>query len=440
MLFESESRGGTMTTRADSNPRSGLKASDALKISGLLYKKWLPLIVAGLAATALFALWIGFQDVAWEVSLAAQILGFFFIVAGGAALVGAATLTVKLLPSRRWRKTTGDQLARIAAGAIAGIYVDMTIVVYSFRYQLIIAGVFGALMLNCVFLAFKTLPPAWGIISKGTKGLGITLALLGSAANFWFVSFYLPANTQVGVEYGLSVGPVVRSGGDRLVTLDLTMDNESSVTALTVGSMVVVRGISYAGTGNSNVTAQQLKKLNGRAQQQMSVYAGSLARQQSAGGSAAIQNPNIQFDDGQSGVVLKILRPIDDNSYLFSNDTFSHYFDVVIPESNIVALDVEIYVQYARVTRLTLSGNYPPAIKSSRSCPDDERSAWNVNQSALVRFTHGNQVLYSYWCADPANPSINSDIVGADSPKAEGDIASTISVTTSTRDEEFVLH
>lgn len=139
-------------------------------------------------------------------------------------------------------------------------------------------------------------------------------------------------------------------------------------------------------------------------------------------------------------MVLTILRPIDDNSYVFSNDTFSHYFDVVIPESNIVALDVETYVQYARVTRLTLSGHYPPAIKPSGSCPDDERSAWNVNQSALVNFTHGSQMLYSYWYADPANPSISSDIVDADSPKAEGDIAPTISVTTSTRDEEFVLH
>lgn len=428
-----------MTTKADSNPGSGLKARDVLKISSLLHKKWLPLIAAGLGASAVYALWIGFQDVAWEVSLPAQILGFFFIVAGGAALVGAAFLAFKLLPSQRWRKTTGNQLACIAGGAIAGVYVDMTIVLYSFRYQPRIAGLFGVLMLNCVFLAFKSLPPVWGIISKGTKSLGITLALLGSAANFWFVSFYLPANTQVGVEYGLSVGPVVRSGGDRLVTLDLTMDNKSSVTVLTVGSMVIVRGISYTKAGKSNVTAQQ-RKLNDTARQQMSAYAGSLARQQSADGSAAVQNPNIQFYGGRSGVVLTILRPINDNSYLFSDDTFSHYFDVVIPDSNIVALDVEINVEYARVTRLTLGSHYPPAIKPSPSCPDDEWSAWNVNQSALVRFTHGRQMLYSYWCADPANPSISSDVVGPDSPKAEGGIASNISVTTSTRDEEFVLH
>ena len=155
---------------------------------------------------------------------------------------------------------------------------------------------FGVLTLNCVFLAFKTLPAVWGIISNGMKSLGITLALLGSAANFWFVSFYLPANTQVGVEYGLSVGPVVRSGGDRLVALDLTMDNKSSVTALTVGSMVIVRGISYTNAGKSNVTAQQREKSNRAAQQQMSAYADSLAGQQSVGGSAAVQNPNIQFD------------------------------------------------------------------------------------------------------------------------------------------------
>jgi len=125
-----------MTTKADSNPGSGLKAHDAIRFSRLLHKKWLPLIAAGLGVTAVFALWIGFQDVAWEVSLPAQILGFFFIVAGGAASVGAAILAVKLLPSRRWRKTTRDQVACIAGGAIAGIYVDMTIVLYSFDTSL----------------------------------------------------------------------------------------------------------------------------------------------------------------------------------------------------------------------------------------------------------------------------------------------------------------
>lgn len=431
-----------MTTKADSNPGSGTEANRARrKIKCVLHAIWLPLATAGLGITAAFALGIGFQDVAWEVSLPAQILGAFFIVAGGAASAGAVILTVKLLPSRRRRWFTRDQLAYVAGGAVAGIYVDLTIVLYSFRYQPIIAWWFGVLTLTCAFLAFKTLPVAWGAISKSVKSFGITLALLGSAANFWFVSFYLPANTQVGVEYGLSMGPVVRSGGDRLVTLDLTMDNTSSVTALTVGSMVVVRGISYTNAGESNVTAQERNKSNHTAQQQMSAYADTLAGQQPADGSTAVQNPNIQFYGRQSNMVLTILRPIDNNSYLFSNDTYSRYFNVVIPEANIAALDVEVEIMYARVTRLTLSGHHPPGIKPYGSCPDDEQSSWNVNQSALVRFTHGSQVLYSNWCADPANPSISSNVVGrGDSPKAEERIASNINVTTSIREEEFVLH
>lgn len=426
-----------MRTKADNNRGRVIEAKDAsrmiclllkvrLLLICLLRKIWLLSMAVGLGGTAVVALWLGLQDLVWDVSLPAQILGAFFIVAGLSASVSAAMLVVKPLPFPRWRKISFDQLACIAGGAIAGIYVDLTIVLYSFRYQPIKAWLFGALALNCVFLTLQTLPKAWKIISKSVKGIGVTLALLGSAANFWFVSFYLPANTQVGVEYGLSLGPVMRSGGDRLVTLDLTMDNKSSVTALTIGSMVVVRGVSYV--GKSNATAQK----------RMSAYADSLAGQP-PGSSAAVQNPNIQFDGQPSYVMLTILRPIDDDSYLFSNDTFSHYFNVVIPEANIVALDVDVYVQYARTTRLTLSSQLPPAIKQSRSCPDDVRSAWNVNQSALVRFTHGSQVLYSNWCADLASPSINSSVVGADSRKAEEGIASNISVTTSTREEEFML-
>jgi len=390
---------------------------------------WFLSMAVSLAGTALVALRLGLQDMVSKVSLPAQILGAFFIVAGLAASVSAVMLMVKLRPLRRWRKISDLQVACIAGGAIAGIYVDLTIVLYSFRYQPIKAWLFGALALNCIFLTYLTLPAAWGAISKSVKGVGITVALLGSAANFWFVSFYLPENTQVGIEYGLSLGPVVRSGGDRLVTLDLTMDNKSSVTALTVGSMVVVRGVSYTNAERSNATPQQ----------RMFAYAGSLAGQP-ADGSAAVQNPNIQFDGRQSSVVLTILRPIDDDTYLFSNDTFSHYFNVVIPEGKIVALDVEVYVQYARTTRLTLSGDSRPAIRHDPSCADEEQSTWNVDQSALVRFTHGSQVLHSNWCADPTKPSISAIISGADSPKAEADIASNISVTTSTREEEFVLH
>lgn len=427
-----------METKADNNRARAIEAKVASRMICLLRKIWLPLIcplrkiwllsmAVGLGGTAVVALWLGIQDVVWDVSLLTQILGAFFIGAGLAASVSAAMLVVKPLPFQRWQKISTDQLACIAGGAIAGIYVDLTIVLYSFRYQPIKAWLFGALGLNCVFLTLQTLPNAWKVISKSVKGVGITLGILGSAANFWFVSFYLPMNTQVGVEYGLSLGPVMRSGGDRLATLDLTMDNKSSVTALTIGSMVVVRGVSYTNVGKSNVTPQQ----------RMSAYADSLAGQ-AAGGSAEVQNPNVQFDGRPSYVVLTILRPIDDDTYLFSNDTFSHYFNVMIPEGNIVALDVEVYVQYARTTRLTLSGQLRP-VKQFRSCPDDVQSAWNVNQSALIRFTHGSQAVYSNWCADLASPSINSSVVGADSRKAEEGIASNYSVTTSTREEDFML-
>jgi len=56
----------------------------------------------------------------------------------------------------------------------------------------------------------------------------------------------------VGIEYTLSAGPVVTAGANRLVTLQVTMDDASSVPALTVGSMVIVSGVTYTSPRKGN--------------------------------------------------------------------------------------------------------------------------------------------------------------------------------------------
>lgn len=158
----------------------------------LLNSFWIWPIAVGVLGTSATGLWIGFQDMVWPVSLFAQILGSFLFVAGLSSLVSAVLLLSKALPFRRWTTTSSGQLAFISGGAVAGLYIDLTIMAYSFRYEVGKTWLFGVLALDCACLAWRTLPTAWKHLSKSAKGIGITLAGLGAVANFWFQGFYLP--------------------------------------------------------------------------------------------------------------------------------------------------------------------------------------------------------------------------------------------------------
>jgi hypothetical protein len=402
---------------------------------------WIWSLVVGVSGTVVAALFIGLQDVAWPVSLSSQILGTCFVVAGILGLVCVGLLIVNRRLFGSGRVFSVAQLAFISGGAVAALYVDLTIVAYSFRYEVGKAWLFGVLALDCASLILLTLPAAWKVITKGVKNAGITLAVLGVAVNFWFQSFYLPANAQVGIEYGLSVGHVVTLGSDRLVTLHLTMDNHSPVAALIVGSMVVVSGLDYKNPRHpeavSNKTAQK------RAQQRARAYAVGLTGRP-PDKSATVPNPNVRFSGKLKSTALTILQPVNSDSYLFPDDAYSRDFDVVIPDHRIVALDVKLFVQFTRTTRLLLGPHITSTMKRYKSCPNDKVSSWYVKESALLRFTRGTQVLDTYWCADLGKPFINWTVVGAGgvqySPKAESGIASNFDVYSSSHDDIIVLH
>ncbi len=51
-----------------------------------------------------------------------------------------------------------------------------------------------------------------------------------------------------------------------------------------------------------------------------------------------------------------MLRPIDNDSHLLPDDTYTHDFVVVVPETGFAALSVRILVQYVRTTRIVLGG------------------------------------------------------------------------------------
>jgi hypothetical protein len=415
-------------------PQTRAARQDGIKI--LISNFWIWPAAAGVLLTTGVAWTLGFQDVVWPVSLSAQILGFFFLVAGLFGLISAWLMAARAMRSVKRRPLGRASLSLIAAGAVASFYVDATIVAYAFRYQPLVAIPFGVLGIICIGLAWRTLPAAWGSLSKTVKGAGITLAALGTLTNFWYQSIYLPENAQAGVEYSVSVGPVVSSGSDRFVTIDVTMDNESPVTALTLASMVVVSGLEYTSSTQVGATSKA------EAQKRTKGYAASLAKR--PGTSAAIPNPNVAISGQPTVTTLTILRPIENDSSLFPDDAYSREFDVVVPSRQIIALEVKLYVLFARTSRLSLGPSLYSATKRIDGCPNDDQSAWYINESALVRFTRGAQLLYSDWCADLGDPfitwSVGTPPGTHDSPGAEDSVASGIDVINSSRDDIFVLN
>lgn len=422
---------------AEAQLRHTSAAPPGQRVSGkgpyLILRLWHVVVIGMLLWIAAIAIWLGTQDILWPVSASAQILGACFVLAGLTALAGSVLAAARAF-SRKWAK--GDvQTALIAGGAVAGLYVTLTIVVHSFRYELGKAWLYGVLAAGCLILTLQTLPRAWKHIGNFVKSAGVGLAVLGSVAAFYFQSFYLPENTNVGLQYALSIGTVVQPGGDAVVPVHLTIENQSSVIALTIGSMVVLSGLTLP--ENSAAVSDAM------AQQNLANYAHDLATPPPG---PITPDPNIRSSGATNSMVLAVMQPIGNNSFLFPNDTVSRDFDVVIPDiakNRITALEIEIYVLYARTTRLTLGSGFRPRVADSTSCPHEEQASWYLNQSALVRFTRGTQIIYSNWCADLPSPYISWGVQGArgvhDSANVKKVIGADVDVERSSRNDIFVL-
>ena len=396
---------------------------------------WHVIVTLLLGWMAVIAIWLGGQDFFAPVSLPAQIVGACFGIAGLIALAGSLMVAARALPVTRAFAKGNFQTALIAGGAVAGLYVGVTLVLHAYRYEPAIAWAYGGLAAGCLLLALQALPATWRRISRSLKGIGISLAVIGTLVNFWFQSFYLPENTQVGIQYGFSVGPVVTSGGSRIVTVDFTMENQSSVTALTIGSMIVVSEVV--------IPANESAVPDPTAQNNLSNYAQSQVELQPEITSA---NPNIRSSGTQTSMVLAVLQPMADASYVFPDDIYSREFDVVVPKTtqgSIVALEIQMTVLYARTTRLVLGTTYLPRIRNFPTCADDEQSSWSVAESAIVRYSRGPQVVYSNWCAELADPYVNWTVLGTDgthdSSQAQQAIKAGIAVQQSTRNEIIPL-
>ena len=322
----------------------------------------------GLFATTAVALWIGFQDLFSPISLAGQFLGLVYFIAGLAGLAGLISLAGLAKPhlgkkpgSSRGNRTKPPTwpIAFIFGGAVAGCYVDATIAWYSFKYRVIITWTFIVLALLCFCLACVTLPAlsaVWKDISKSLKGVGISAALLGLAAQFWYLSIYSPENSPVGMDYTFAVASVVRSGNNRLVQVHLTIEDAGSVPALDLGSIVVVRGIS---------------------------------------------------DPGGYSTILRVLQPFGTGDFIFPNDTYSSDFLVDVTTPAINALNINLTLFFARTTWLSLGAQLGNGTRHFPYCtpkPPDTRYEWYINQSHLRQFAQGDKVLHSDYCRYPDEP------------------------------------
>jgi hypothetical protein len=400
-----------------------------LKLTGLM------IAYLGLLVTALVAVWIGIQDVFSAGSLSDQLVGLSYLLAGVIGFAGFAVLIGKTTPPDDWRAVLGG------AGAMAGLYVDITIAFYSFRYEPVKAGIFGALALLDLLLAGWLLPTiirGWGDIDRVFAGAAGVAAALAVVAQFWYQSVYLSGSSQVGIKYSITAGPVFRSDSNRLVTLTLTMKNVSSAPAIVLNSMLVVTGISYVNGTKSGVASPT------ETQRNMNKYASTLP--QKSFYFTAPKLPDIGYSGQLKPRTLAAWRPLGPNTYLYPNAAYSRDFVVVIPDSGVQAIDARAKIQYARAARLTPGAPYPGSELKSYPvvCKDDKRSAYYIDQSALRRFTNGTLIFITNWCADITHPDIKLYIAGIrgakESVSTESALVSHYGVTGNTAIATFALN
>jgi hypothetical protein len=139
-----------------------------------------------------------------------------------------------------------------------------------------------------------------------------------------------------------------------------------------------------------------------------------------------------------------VQKPIRNASFMFPDQTYTDDFVVIVPERDIKALTVAIQFQYVRSTRIVFGNELPPREKTLSTCPnnEDERSYWNIDQSALRTFTNGSLILYSDWCANLSHPFIDYGILGAHNNQTlaeQKSLAASLGAYTSTRYETFAI-
>lgn len=344
-------------------------------------------------ANASVALYIGVFDAFRPVTLSAQIVGVFFLIAAVLSLSGTwAMFQLGRKIFYLWRlkaargidryfmnalvRDTSIRLVAVAgAAALAGLYIDVTILLYAQHYIVGYSYLSGALALICLALAVGALRATWKFISRGLKATGLTLAALGALSQFWYQSVYVPGQTASGIEYAITTNSKTGSGSDRLAQLNLTFQDAGSVPLVVLASVIKMQEMD--GLPTTNQTPKTASH-------------GS--------------EPSECTRTGQP-VNLTPDQPIKSGSFLFPDETYSLSFTVRIPCNWLNELQITFRVYYARASWLALGGTFTPAKaqNSKFSCSTHtQQTIWYIRKSALRNFTQGTQVAYSDWCPDSA--------------------------------------
>lgn len=385
-------------------------------------------------------LYIGLADTFWPVSLSSQLVGVSYLIAGIVAAYGlwrilphAASFLGQQEPEGGTspQAITPGQVTRdltfVSLAAIAGLYIDGTIVGYSFHHKPFEAAVFAVLACICLYFAVVTLPIVWNSFGGVIKTVGISIAALVTVSQFWYQSVYVPQSVPIGMNFTVTLGHVNQSGSHRLVELDLTAADAGAVPALDLGSMVVIRGLTAAELRSGTVNER----------------------------------------------ILKVLPLSKLGGFFFPDDTISDQILIRITDPRIQALSVNLQVYFARTSWLALASEEPgvevcpppdtgPEFCAGRpggilecvqacgnphkrvmtvanplTCPRFVQFKFSVLESTLRMFTQGDHAVYSHWhCAgwQDQDPNIGAWISPNISPAA-----SDLGIIRSTRNEVLLL-
>jgi hypothetical protein len=362
--------------------------------------------------TAALGIWVGGSDLLSAPWLISRVLGLILFLLGILVFAGVVPIAIYRRPivtatrkrmslaEAARRRTLSDSAERlIMSGAAAGIVIDIIFVLNAVRYENIRASLFALCGLPCLYVV--RLYFNWALLEPYRK-LAATAGVAGgllSIIPFLYQTIYLPSTADVAIESTMTHAPPVLVGtGLEVVDVQVNVQVESSVPAVTLTSMLVVRGITYRGSGTDFSKSPSQKA----------------AREAGLG---QYSSPDLEFDGSSGSTLITLRRAVRDGAIVNPNAAFNIAVPVLIPVGRYQELDVGLMLLYARSDRLTLTSEYsgPAAYPFSRQCPggDDIRSAWFIAQTKLSLLTRGRETAVTDWCSAVKNPSISSFIGGA---------------------------
>jgi hypothetical protein len=372
--------------------------------------------------TAILGIWVGGSDLLSAPWLISRILGLILLLLGILVFAGIVPIAIYKRPrvaeSKKLmslteaarRRTLSDSAERlIIFGAAGGVVIDMIFVLNALHYEDFRAVLFALCGLPCLYMFYRYCK--WALL-KPYRKLVATAGVAGgllSIVPFLYNTIYLPSTADVAIESTMTHGaPVLIGTGLEVVDVQVNVQVEGSIPAVTLTSMLVVRGITYQGSGTDFSSSPSQKAAV-------------------AAGLGQYESPNLEFGGSSASTLIILRRALRDGAIVNPNATFNVAVPVLIPVGRYKELQVELMLLYARSDRLTLNSEYsgPALYPFMQQCPDgnDIRSAWFIAQSKLSLLTRGRETAVTDWCSAVKDPWIGAFIGGAPGADTPSNVA-----------------